>query len=122
MFSDSTKSLSWLFLRHCLSEVFQTLHGYNITWGLLNHTIFDKFDHVSWLHYVRNLDCQLCFPFLVQCSLKNAEWLSYAFCDSCVYLRVVLHMNEFPFLILSSYVNVNFVYPVIIIGYCKLPV
>ena len=42
-----------LFLRHCLSTVFQTLHGYNLAWCLQIHTRCDDLDLVS-----RSLVCQ----------------------------------------------------------------
>ena len=37
-FSDGQKLLRLLFGRHCLREVFQTLHDYNLAWGLAVHT------------------------------------------------------------------------------------
>ena len=41
------------FGKHCLKEVFQTLHDYNLAFGLAIHTRFDDLDLIS-----RSQGCQ----------------------------------------------------------------
>ena len=41
---DLTKTLCWLFGGHCLREVFQTLHDYNLPWSPHCHSRFDDLD------------------------------------------------------------------------------
>ena len=44
-FSDLTEC--WLFGRHCLREVFETLHDYNLAWGLAIYARFGDLDLIS---------------------------------------------------------------------------
>ena len=41
------KLFHWLFHRHCSNEIFQTLHNYNLAWGLPVLTRFDDLNIVS---------------------------------------------------------------------------
>ena len=45
--SDLAKTNIVFFGRHCLREVFQTLHDYNLAGGLAIHTRFDGLDLIS---------------------------------------------------------------------------
>ena len=45
----------WLFGRHCLREVFQTLCDYNLAWGLAVYTRFDDLNLI-----LRSQECQNC--------------------------------------------------------------
>ena len=46
MLSDLTKTLMLFFGGHCLREVFQTLHDYNLALDLAVHTRFDDLDPI----------------------------------------------------------------------------
>ena len=58
------KNLSLAFGRHCLREVFQTLHDYNLAWGLEIHTRFDDLDLISRLCICQINRLQIVFRFL----------------------------------------------------------
>ena len=52
------------FGRHCLREVFQTLHDYNLAGGLAIHTRFDGLDLISRSQVCQNYTQQTVFRFL----------------------------------------------------------
>ena len=57
MFPDLTKrkTYHWLFHRHCSSKVFQTLHYYNLAWGVPIHTRFEDLVSMSQVCQSHNL-------------------------------------------------------------------
>ena len=56
----------WLFLGHCLREIFQTLHDYNLAWDLQVRTWFDDLDLVSRSHMCQKHKVQIvCFSFFL---------------------------------------------------------
>ena len=62
MFSDMTKTLM-LAVWQMLREVFQTLHDYNLAWGLEIHIRFNDFDSLSGSQVCRN-QLKIIFGFL----------------------------------------------------------
>ena len=65
----------WLFHRHCPSKLFQTLHYYNLAWGLLIHTRIDDLDLVSRSQVCQNYNLEIVFKILVQNSLNVVLFL-----------------------------------------------
>ena len=64
MFSDLTKTLSWLFGGHCLRRVFQTLRDYDLAKDPAICTRFDDLDLISRSQVCQNHKLQLVSGFL----------------------------------------------------------
>ena len=68
------QKLCWLFVGHCLREVFQTLHDHNFALGLAVHTRFDDLDLILRPQVCQNHKVQIGLLILVHCS-ENSIWL-----------------------------------------------
>ena len=60
MFPDLTKNIE-VYQRHCVSEVFQTLHYYNLALGPPIYIRFDDLDLVSRSEVFQNYKLQIVF-------------------------------------------------------------
>ena len=97
----------WLFGGHCFREVFQTLHHYNLAWGLAIHTRFDDLDlismspfyHVHKLQFQKNViqilfSCPLWFK-RCMAALHIKKIKHSILCVTGVYLRDIIIMVIF---------------------------
>ena len=64
MFSDLTKTLSWLFGGRCLRRVFQTLRDYDLAQDPAIRTRFDDLDLISRSQVCQNHKLQIVFRFM----------------------------------------------------------
>ena len=105
-----------LFGRHCLRKVFQTLHDYDLAWGLAIHIRIDEFDLISRSQVCQNHKLLIVFRFLstlvygcmVAMHIKKIK--QRMLCVTGVYLKddtniilVILHLNVSHLSVCSSY-------------------
>ena len=65
------------FLVDTLKEVFQTVHNYDLAWGLAIHTRFYYLDLISRSQVCQIHKLQIVFRILVHCSWKKCMVITY---------------------------------------------
>ena len=79
MFSALTKTSTFVFSQTLFKRGIQTLHHYNLDWGLQFHNRLDNFDLVSKLHMCQKHEMQIVVFRLFHCRI-SVVWLHHAQC------------------------------------------